>query len=158
MEFMNRGMDPTSIAFMLEEDGAAVCGLLIAGARSWCREALGIGFKHHGVHEARHGPSIAVMLEDGAAVCGLLIAGARFRCQEALHMLWSLTETVAACKLTETCTFVLAAACEAASGCVSGLRHLSQDMPEHVLCAASVIACANGSVSCSRGRKANHTL
>ena len=32
MEFIKRGMDPTSIAVMLE-DGAAVCGLLIAGAR-----------------------------------------------------------------------------------------------------------------------------
>ena len=31
MEFIKRGMDPTSIAVMLE-DGAAVTGLLIAGA------------------------------------------------------------------------------------------------------------------------------
>ena len=34
MEFIKRGMDPTSIAVMLE-DGAAVCGLLIAGALPW---------------------------------------------------------------------------------------------------------------------------
>ena len=31
MEFIKRGMDPTSIAVMLE-DGAAVTGLVIAGA------------------------------------------------------------------------------------------------------------------------------
>ena len=53
-EYLRRGMDPTSIAVMME-DGAAVAGLAIAGSLSWpqpithCLPILTIGPSLHGM-------------------------------------------------------------------------------------------------------------
>ena len=70
-EYLRRGMDPTTVAVMME-DGAAVTGLLIAGA-------LPPAASPHGLCSLCHGAgltTIAVVMEDAAAVTGLLIAGA----------------------------------------------------------------------------------
>ena len=58
MEFIKRGMDPTSIAVMLE-DGAAVCGLLIAGALFCNQKVLHVARKAQADAQADRGCLLA---------------------------------------------------------------------------------------------------
>ena len=74
-EYLQRGLDPTSVAVMLE-DGAAVTGLVVAGTLPvLCTLPRVCSIDSSALQQGLNPTSVAVMLEDGAAVTGLVVAG-----------------------------------------------------------------------------------